>query len=390
MLTGEPRSASVLAMLDCEVIEIEQETMGILLREHPELAESLSETVVARRSATETHLASAPANGDDPETVATKEGFLAATPAISSSCSAIRPGDCRRMEHFSDLPAVPRDVDERYMRLALRLARKGLGKTSPNPAVGAVLVRDGTVLSTGWHKRAGGPHAEIEALSALRNVELAAGATLYVTLEPCSTTGRTPPCTDAIIAAKIGRVVIGAIDANPKHQGRGLEQLRRAGIAVTTGVLEIECVLLNVGFSKWITAGMPWVIAKVAQSLDGRITRLAGEPQWLTNNRSMRMVHLLRSTVDAILVGAETVRRDNPRLTVRTSTAGLQPWRVVVTRSGNLPVDATVLTDEYRDRTLVYQGIDWLDMFKDLGARGVTRFWLKGAETSWDSSVIIS
>jgi diaminohydroxyphosphoribosylaminopyrimidine deaminase / 5-amino-6-(5-phosphoribosylamino)uracil reductase len=284
----------------------------------------------------------------------------------------------RQMEIFPDFSPVPADWDERYMRLALRQARKGLGKTSPNPAVGAVLVRDGAVLSTGWHRRAGDSHAEIEALSALPGLESAAGATLYVTLEPCSTIGRTPPCTDAIIAAKIERVVIGAIDPNPKHRGRGLEQLRRAGIAVTTGVLEEESGLLNVGFNKWITAGMPWVIAKVAQSLDGRITRPAGEPQRLSNNRSLRLVHCLRASVDAILVGAETVRRDNPRLTIRPNTPGLQPWRVVVTRSGNLPSDSTLFTDQYRDRTLVYQGVDWLEMFKDLGTRGVTRLLVEG------------
>jgi diaminohydroxyphosphoribosylaminopyrimidine deaminase/5-amino-6-(5-phosphoribosylamino)uracil reductase len=234
------------------------------------------------------------------------------------------------------------------------------------------------ILGTGWHKYAGGSHAEIEVLSALPRRELAAGATLYVTLEPCSTIGRTPACTEAIIAAKIRRVVISAIDVNPKHQGRGLEQLRRAGIAVTTGVLEEESGLLNVGFNKWITTGMPWVIAKVAQSLDGRITRPAGEPRWLSNDRSLRIVQHLRATVDAILVGAETVRRDNPRLTVRTSARGLQPWRVVVTRSGNLPADATILTDEFRDRTLVYRGIGWLEMFKDLGAKGITRLLVEG------------
>src|SRR5580692_6890248 len=230
------------------------------------------------------------------------------------------------MEHLSELSTAPSSADVRYMQLALRLASKGLGKTSPNPAVGSVLVRDGTVISSGWHRCAGGPHAEIEALSALPNPGSAAGATLYVTLEPCSTIGRTPPCTDAIIAAKIGRVVVGAIDANPRHQGRGLVQLRHAGIAITTGVLEEECGLLNVGFNKWIITRMPWVIAKVAQSMDGRITRPAGEPQWLSNNRSLRLVQCLRASVDAILVGAETVRRDDPRLTVRPSMAGLQPW----------------------------------------------------------------
>jgi diaminohydroxyphosphoribosylaminopyrimidine deaminase / 5-amino-6-(5-phosphoribosylamino)uracil reductase len=277
-----------------------------------------------------------------------------------------------------DLSSTLADLDERYMRLALRQARKGLGKTSPNPAVGAVLVRDGRILSTGWHRRAGGPHAEIEALSTLPGLESAAGATLYVTLEPCSTIGRTLPCTDAIITAKIGRVVTGAIDPNPKHQGRGLDQLRSAGIAVTTGILEEEAGLLNVGFNKWITTGIPWIMAKVAQSLDGRITRPAGEPQRLSNNRSLRLVHYLRATVDAILVGAETVRRDNPRLTVRINTQSLQPWRIIVTRSGNLPANTTLLTDEYRDRTLVYQETGWLDLFKDLGARGVTRVLVEG------------
>jgi len=282
------------------------------------------------------------------------------------------------MEHLPDLSAAPPSLDERYMRLALRLASKGLGRTSPNPAVGSVLVRDGTVLSTGWHRRAGGSHAEIEALSALPNPGLAAGATLYVTLEPCSTHGRTPPCTDAIIAAKIRRVVVGAIDVNPKHQGRGIEQLRDAGMAVTVGVLEAECALLNVGFSKWVSAGIPWVIAKVAQSLDGRTTRPPGETQWLSNNRSLRLVHRLRATVDAILVGAETVRRDDPRLTVRSSTAGSQPWRVVVTRSGNLPAGAKLLTDENRERTIIYQDAAWLDILKELGLRGVTRLLVEG------------
>jgi diaminohydroxyphosphoribosylaminopyrimidine deaminase/5-amino-6-(5-phosphoribosylamino)uracil reductase len=282
------------------------------------------------------------------------------------------------MAAFSNLSSIPADVDERYMRLALCQARKGLGRTSPNPAVGAVLVRDGEVLSTGWHQRAGGPHAEIEALSALARLEMAAGATLYVTLEPCSTVGRTPPCTDAIIAGKIGRVVIGTIDPNPNHQGRGLERLRRAGITVTTGILEEEAGLLNVGFNKWITTGTPWVIAKVAQSLDGRITRPTGEPPWLSNDKSLRLNQHLRATVDAILVGAETVRQDNPRLTVRTGSRHLQPWRVVVTRSGNLPSDATILTDEYRDRTLIYQRIAWREMFKELGAKGVTRLLVEG------------
>jgi diaminohydroxyphosphoribosylaminopyrimidine deaminase/5-amino-6-(5-phosphoribosylamino)uracil reductase len=282
------------------------------------------------------------------------------------------------MEPFPNPSLAPVDVDERYMRLALRHARKGLGKTSPNPAVGAVLVRAGEVLATGWHRRAGGPHAEIETLDALPSLELAAGGTLYVTLEPCSTVGRTPPCTNAIIKAKVARVVIGAIDPNPHHQGRGLDQLSQAGITVTSGILEEECGMLNVGFNKWITSGLPWVIAKVAQSLDGRITRPAGEPQWLSNSRSLRLAHYLRGTVDAILVGAETVRRDNPRLTVRTGSTGMQPWRVVVTRSGNLPGEANLLSDGYQDRTLIYQGVAWPEVLRALGAKGVTRLLVEG------------
>jgi diaminohydroxyphosphoribosylaminopyrimidine deaminase/5-amino-6-(5-phosphoribosylamino)uracil reductase len=282
------------------------------------------------------------------------------------------------MEPISNLSLAPVDVDERYMKLALRRARKGLGRTSPNPAVGAVLVRAGEILATGWHRRAGGPHAEIEALAALPSLELAAGGTLYVTLEPCSTVGRTPPCTEAIIKARIARVVVGSIDPNPHHQGLGLNQLRQAGITVTDGILEEACGLLNVGFNKWITSGLPWVIAKVAQSLDGRITRPAGEPQWLSNSRSVRLAHSLRATVDAILVGAETVRRDNPRLTVRTGITGVQPWRVVITRSGNLPRESNLLTDEYRDRTLIYQGIAWPDVLRELGAKGVTRLLVEG------------
>jgi diaminohydroxyphosphoribosylaminopyrimidine deaminase / 5-amino-6-(5-phosphoribosylamino)uracil reductase len=282
------------------------------------------------------------------------------------------------MEQVSERIKKPTSLDERYMRLALRLASKGLGKTSPNPAVGSVLVRDGRVSATGWHSRAGGPHAEIEALSSLLEPGLAAGATLYVTLEPCSTQGRTAPCTDAIIAANIPRVVVGATDLNPKHQGRGIEQLRHAGIEVKVGVLEAECALLNVGFNKWVTEGIPWVIAKVAQSLDGHTTRPLGEPQWLSNSRSLRLVHRLRATVDAILVGAETVRRDDPSLTVRPNTVDLQPWRVVVTRSGDLPAGAKLLTDENRERTIIYRDAAWSDILHDLGLRGVTRLLVEG------------
>jgi diaminohydroxyphosphoribosylaminopyrimidine deaminase / 5-amino-6-(5-phosphoribosylamino)uracil reductase len=150
---------------------------------------------------------------------------------------------------------------------------------------------------------------------------------------------------------------------------------------VTTQILEADCRQLNAGFNRWITSGRPWVIAKLAQSLDGRITRPPGESQWLTNSRSRRLAHVLRSSVDAILVGAETIRKDNPRLTVRLKNSALQPWRIVVTRSGNLPQEANVFTDEFRERTIVYQNTEWDYLLEELGARGITRLLVEGGSS---------
>lgn len=269
-------------------------------------------------------------------------------------------------------------TDERWMRVALTQAAWGLGHCSPNPAVGAAIVRDGELIATGYHRQAGQAHAEIEALRALAHPDHARNATIYVTLEPCSTTGRTPPCTDAIIAAGLRRVVVGAVDPNPLHHGNGLEQLRQAGIEVTAGVLETECRDLNAGFNRWITTRMPWVIAKFAQSLDGRITRRPGENQTITGPAAHRRVYELRATVDAILVGAETVRADNPRLTVRGVPHARQPLRVIVTRTGNLPKAAHLFTDEYKDRTVVIYNLSWRDIFAELGRREVTRCLVEG------------
>jgi diaminohydroxyphosphoribosylaminopyrimidine deaminase / 5-amino-6-(5-phosphoribosylamino)uracil reductase len=267
--------------------------------------------------------------------------------------------------------------DTNWMRIALREAQKGLGRCSPNPAVGAVVVKNGVFVAAGYHRKAGRPHAEIEAFSRAP-ASMLRGSTLYVTLEPCSTFGRTPPCTDAIIAVGIARVVIGATDRNPVHAGKGIECLRSAGIRVTTGVLESQCRRLNVGFDRWISSGRPWVIAKIAQSLDGRITRPPGESTKLTGAGAHRRVQQLRATVDAIMIGAETLRQDNPRLTVRGIRAARQPWRVLVTRNGVLPADSKLLTDGYRERTLVYQGKSWDEVLVDLGKRGVTRLLVEG------------
>jgi diaminohydroxyphosphoribosylaminopyrimidine deaminase / 5-amino-6-(5-phosphoribosylamino)uracil reductase len=269
-------------------------------------------------------------------------------------------------------------MDLRFMRIALSEARKGLGRTSPNPAVGAVLVKDRKVIAKGFHRKAGGPHAEIVALNQLQDIALARGATLYVTLEPCSSRGRTPPCTEAIIKAGIRRVVIGAIDPNPQHRGGGIEKLRSAGVEVDVGVLTERCTDLNVGFNRWIQTKTPWVIAKVGQSLDGRLTRPPGESQWLTNPYSRRIVQHLRATTDAILVGAETVRVDNPSLTVRTMLVDQQPWRIVVTRSGRLPEDAQIFKMNQDQRTLVFQNKSWTEILTELGAMGVTRLLVEG------------
>lgn len=268
--------------------------------------------------------------------------------------------------------------DDDFMRAALAEARRGLGHTSPNPAVGAVIVRGGKIIARGYHHRAGLPHAEIEALRALPKPALSKGATIYVTLEPCSTHGRTPPCVEAIIAAGFKRVVIGTIDPNPSHAGRGVKLLQAAGIAVTTDVLETECRALNAAFNHWIVTKMPLVIAKAGMSLDGRLTRPEGEGQWLTNAAARKDAHQLRAQVDAILVGAETVRQDNPRLTVRGVRGARQPWRIVITRTGNLPKSAHLFTDEHRERTLVYRGKSLRAVLRDLGKRQITSVMIEG------------
>ena len=234
--------------------------------------------------------------------------------------------------------------DEELMYVAISEARKGAETTHPNPAVGAVIVVGDSIVARGWHRAAGRPHAEIEALEKAR--QRARGATLYVTLEPCSTQGRTPPCTRAIIEAGLARVVYGATDPNRKHSGRAAAFLSRAGIKVQAGVLAEPCAALNTEWNKWISTGMPYVIAKAAMTLDGRINS-PPESRWITSEASRRDAMRLRSRVQAILVGGGTVRVDDPQLTVRGISPSSQPWRVVWTRSGQLPATAKIFTDEY-------------------------------------------
>jgi diaminohydroxyphosphoribosylaminopyrimidine deaminase/5-amino-6-(5-phosphoribosylamino)uracil reductase len=240
--------------------------------------------------------------------------------------------------------------DEKWMRHALVLARRGEGLTRPNPPVGAVLVKRGKKIGEGFHRIAGGPHAEVVAL--IDAGKAARGATLYVTLEPCSTWGRTPPCTDAILAASIARVIVGATDPNPKHAGRGLALLRRKGVEVIAGVCRAEAEELIAPFAKHQLTGRPFVTLKLAQTLDGRIADARGASRWITAPTARERVQALRQCADVIMVGGETVRADNPSLLPRPDE-GRCPMRVIVTASGALPPRAQVLCDSRAQCTIV-------------------------------------
>jgi diaminohydroxyphosphoribosylaminopyrimidine deaminase/5-amino-6-(5-phosphoribosylamino)uracil reductase len=267
--------------------------------------------------------------------------------------------------------------DEHFMRAALNEAKKALGQTSPNPTVGAVLVVNNRIIAKGHHREAGRDHAEIECLRDF-GAPVPARATLYVTLEPCSTAGRTAPCTDAIIKAGIGRVVVGATDVNPRHSGKGLIQLRNAGVKVQEGILADECAQLNEAFNKWIVTGRPFVIAKCGMSLDGRLTRPTGEASWITDPSARRHARQLRAHVDAVLVGAETVRVDNPRLTVRDVRRARQPCRIVMSRSGKLPRRARLFSDRFASLTLIYSDKSLAAVLKNLGKQGITSVLIEG------------
>lgn len=260
---------------------------------------------------------------------------------------------------------------------ALREARKSVGQTSPNPAVGAVLVVRNKIVARGHHRRAGLPHAEIECLQSFKRT-VPKEAVLYVTLEPCSSVGRTGACTDAIVRSGVKCVVIGATDPNPRHRGKGIEILQNAGVEVRSGVLAEECARLNEAFNKWIATGIPFVIAKCGMSLDGRVTRPTREGRWITGKAARQHAQQLRSESDAILVGAETVRIDNPQLTVRGTGNSRQPIRVVITRSGKLPRRARIFTDRYAKDTLVYRNEPLAAVLADLGKKNVVSLMIEG------------
>jgi diaminohydroxyphosphoribosylaminopyrimidine deaminase/5-amino-6-(5-phosphoribosylamino)uracil reductase len=302
--------------------------------------------------------------------------------------------------------------DVRFMRLALRLAQRGFGATSPNPMVGAVLVKGDQIIGRGWHRRAGLPHAEIEALrDAQKRGHSPRGATFYVTLEPCCTHGRTPPCTNAIISAGIKKVVIGATDPNPKHAGKSFWILRRAGIEVVPGILGKECAKLNEAFNHWIVRHTPFVTVKAAMTLDGKIATAGGESKWITGEKARAHGMELRQGSDAILVGINTILADDPRLTARSRKSevgsqnkNLRLRRIILDSLARTPPDAKVVSDEFAGRTTIVVGktvpkkrvavlakhvkiivapsanskldLDWL--LKKLGAENVTSLLVEG------------
>ena len=293
--------------------------------------------------------------------------------------------------------------DERFMSMALGLGRRGMGRCWPNPAVGAVIVRDGRVVGRGWTQPGGRPHAEVVALA--QAGDLARGATAYVTLEPCAHHGKTPPCAEALIAAGVARVVAAVEDSDARVAGRGFALLQDAGIAVTTGVLADEAARDHAGFFLRTEQGRPYVTLKLASSVDGRIATGTGESKWITGPAARREVHAMRARHDAVMVGAGTARADDPSLTVRDLGVEDQPVRVVVSRHLDLPLMGTLArtasevpvwichgpgADAARVATWEELGarlircqvtgvqLDPGDVLRQLGAAGLTRVFCEG------------
>jgi len=241
-------------------------------------------------------------------------------------------------------------TDTKYMKRALTLAKKGLGKTYPNPAVGCVIVKNGMIIGEGWHKRAGGHHAEIHALEMAGADAL--GADVYVTLEPCSHTGKTPPCSEALIRAGVKRVVAGMSDPNPQVNGGGLRALQQAGVETACGVLEDECRSINRAFIKFMTTGQPYVTYKCAMTLDGKIASVTGDSRWISCEASRRVVHRMRADSNAIMVGVDTIIADNPLLTVR-HVRGNDPLRIIVDSRLRTPESVSVLSGKMASGTMI-------------------------------------
>ena len=267
------------------------------------------------------------------------------------------------------------ELDEKFMKEALRLAKKGVGRTSPNPVVGAVIVRKGRVIASGYHKKAGLNHAEVEALTMIGG-KAEVGDVMYVTLEPCNHYGLTPPCTTAILKSGLREVVIGMLDPNPKVSGGGAEFMRKRGIEVKSGVLESECRRLNEAFIKFVITGRPFVIAKSALTMDGWSATSTGHSKWITSEQSRRFVHRLRERVDGVMVGVGTVIADDPLLTARIRNKhGRDPLRIIVDTHLRIPHNARVLNHDSDSETMLVVGENTeTGLLKEIEREGISIF----------------
>lgn len=265
--------------------------------------------------------------------------------------------------------------DQELMRKALECAEKGWGKTSPNPMVGAIIVKNGEIVGSGYHAKAGEAHAEVNAINDAGSN--ASGADLYVTLEPCSSYGRTPPCTEAIKKAGIKSVFVGALDPNPKHRGAAITILHEAGIQVFENILREECAVINEAFFKWITTGKPFVLLKMAMTLDGKIATHSGTSQWITGEQARQRVQHLRQWADAVMIGAGTARQDHPALKVREpQNWPRQPRRLVVSKSMTAAEAAKTLADGVTPEVL--NGTNWDADFRRLGSEKTVSILVEG------------
>ncbi|MDP3791184.1 MAG: bifunctional diaminohydroxyphosphoribosylaminopyrimidine deaminase/5-amino-6-(5-phosphoribosylamino)uracil reductase RibD [Candidatus Omnitrophota bacterium] len=274
------------------------------------------------------------------------------------------------------------NIHEKYIRLAIKLAKKAEGRTSPNPIVGAVIVKNSRIIGKGYHKKCGLPHAEINALRQAGTK--AKGSTLYVTLEPCDHFGRTGPCTEAIIESGIKKVVIGMKDPNPLNNGKGIKKLKKYGIGISCGVLREEAEYINKPYIKFITKKLPYVVVKVAQSLDGKIATKSGDSKWISSEDSRDYVQKLRANADAVMVGANTVIKDNPILLSRTSK-GRQPARIIVDGRSKIPASADIFSTSRRSPVILASSIlgynkraDLERLLKALAKKGIMHILVEG------------
>jgi diaminohydroxyphosphoribosylaminopyrimidine deaminase / 5-amino-6-(5-phosphoribosylamino)uracil reductase len=273
--------------------------------------------------------------------------------------------------------------NEIYMSECIKLAAKGAGYVSPNPLVGCIIVRNNKILGKGYHKIFGGPHAEVNAINnAKKNGYALRNSTLYVNLEPCSHFGKTPPCTDLIISEKISKVIIGIKDPNKQVNGKGIAKLKKAGIKVECGILKNECEELNKFFIKSITKKLPYVTLKIAQSIDGKIALNNNQSKYITGNESLKFVHTLRSEYDAVLIGKNTAKLDNPSLTVRL-VKGRNPYRIVIDKNNELPGKLKLFSDKYSDKTIVINSesgkdIPLINILKALYESNITSVLIEG------------